>query len=121
MLYEMNNFLQSCLFVPGAPRLLEHGPVFQSRHGPDGWRRPGIDQEQTELVSSSLSVVVYERRGRESLADIQRLVLEGKIDAATKEVDRLYPRLLEKRPSLLFMLKCRQFVEILADNDKEVY
>ena len=49
---------------------------------------------------------------------IQLLVLAGRISDAMKLVERTYPGLLQMNPELLFKLKCRQFVEMIAGCDR---
>ncbi|XP_030620471.1 ran-binding protein 10 isoform X2 [Chanos chanos] len=51
---------------------------------------------------------------------IQRLVLAGRVGEAIEATQQLYPGLLERNPNLLFMLKCRQFVEMVNGTDSEV-
>ncbi|XP_033125383.1 ran-binding protein 9-like [Anneissia japonica] len=51
---------------------------------------------------------------------IQRLVLAGRMGEAIDETNRLYPGLLEENPDLMFMLKCRQFVEMVNGSDSEI-
>nr|XP_057931448.1 ran-binding protein 10 [Doryrhamphus excisus] len=51
---------------------------------------------------------------------IQKLVLEGRVGEAIDATQQLYPGLLEHNPNLLFMLKCRQFVEMVNGTDSEV-
>ncbi|CAL8292675.1 unnamed protein product [Boreogadus saida] len=51
---------------------------------------------------------------------IQKLVLAGHVGEAIEETQQLYPDLLEHNPNLLFMLKCRQFVEMVNGTDSEV-
>ncbi|XP_071957452.1 ran-binding protein 9-like [Antedon mediterranea] len=51
---------------------------------------------------------------------IQRLVLAGRMGEAINETHRLYPGLLEENPDLMFMLKCRQFVEMVNGSDSEI-
>ncbi|XP_065781645.1 ran-binding protein 10 isoform X3 [Muntiacus reevesi] len=51
---------------------------------------------------------------------IQKLVLEGRVGEAIETTQRFYPGLLEHNPNLLFMLKCRQFVEMVNGTDSEV-
>ncbi|XP_017321309.1 ran-binding protein 10 isoform X6 [Ictalurus punctatus] len=51
---------------------------------------------------------------------IQKLVLEGRVGEAIEATHQLYPGLLERNPNLLFMLKCRQFVEMVNGTDSEV-
>ncbi|XP_030587193.1 ran-binding protein 10 isoform X1 [Archocentrus centrarchus] len=51
---------------------------------------------------------------------IQKLVLAGRVGEAIEATQQLYPSLLERNPNLLFMLKCRQFVEMVNGTDSEV-
>ncbi|XP_005096797.1 ran-binding protein 9 [Aplysia californica] len=51
---------------------------------------------------------------------IQKLVLAGRMGEAIESTQSLYPKLLEAKPDLLFMLKCRQFVEMVNGTDSEV-
>uniref|UniRef100_A0A4W5R018 RAN binding protein 10 n=1 Tax=Hucho hucho TaxID=62062 RepID=A0A4W5R018_9TELE len=51
---------------------------------------------------------------------IQKLVLAGRVGEAIEATQHLYPGLLEHNPNLLFMLKCRQFVEMVNGTDSEV-
>jgi Ran-binding protein 9/10 len=51
---------------------------------------------------------------------VSRLVLAGRIGEAIEATRRLYPGLLERDPDLLFLLKCRQFVEMVNGSDSEV-
>lgn len=51
---------------------------------------------------------------------IIRLVLLGRMGEAIERTTRLYPGLLEHNQNLLFMLKCRQFVEMVNGSDVEV-
>uniref|UniRef100_A0A8C2YVS4 RAN binding protein 10 n=1 Tax=Cyclopterus lumpus TaxID=8103 RepID=A0A8C2YVS4_CYCLU len=51
---------------------------------------------------------------------IQKLVLAGRVGEAIEATQQLYPSLLEHNPNLLFMLKCRQFVEMVNGTDSEV-
>ena len=48
------------------------------------------------------------------------MVLKGRISSAVRAVEQLFPGMLEKEKELLFQLKCRQFVEIVAGCDKVV-
>jgi hypothetical protein len=48
---------------------------------------------------------------------IQKLVLAGKIGEAISQTELLYPHVLEESPSLLFALKCRQFIEMIHEAD----
>ncbi|XP_021952312.1 ran-binding protein 9 [Folsomia candida] len=47
---------------------------------------------------------------------IQQLVLEGHIKEAEDETKSLYPNLLDSNPDLLFMLRCRHFVELVGQS-----
>lgn len=51
---------------------------------------------------------------------IQKLVLAGRMGEAIDTTQQLYPGLLEHNTNLLFMLKCRQFVEMVNGTDSEV-
>ncbi|CAK1584973.1 unnamed protein product [Parnassius mnemosyne] len=51
---------------------------------------------------------------------ISKLVLSGRIGRALEATRRAYPGLLERDPDLLFLLKCRQFVEMVNGSDSEV-
>lgn len=48
--------------------------------------------------------------------EIQQLVLEGHIKEAEDETKHLYPTLLDSNPDLLFMLRCRHFVELVGQS-----
>lgn len=48
--------------------------------------------------------------------EIQQLVLEGQIKEAEEETKILYPNLLDSNPDLLFMLRCRHFVELVGQS-----
>lgn len=51
---------------------------------------------------------------------IQKLVLAGRMGEAIQTTLNIYPGLLEQNPNLLFMLKCRQFIEMVNGTDSEV-
>lgn len=51
---------------------------------------------------------------------IQKLVLAGRMGEAIDTTQQLYPGLLERNANLLFMLKCRQFIEMVNGTDSEV-
>uniref|UniRef100_A0A8C9VXI2 RAN binding protein 9 n=1 Tax=Scleropages formosus TaxID=113540 RepID=A0A8C9VXI2_SCLFO len=51
---------------------------------------------------------------------IQKLVLSGRMGEAIETTQQLYPTLLERNPNLLFMLKVRQFIEMVNGTDSEV-
>nr|XP_023013810.1 ran-binding protein 9 [Leptinotarsa decemlineata] len=51
---------------------------------------------------------------------IIKLVLAGRMGEAIEKTSRLYPGLLENNQDLLFMLKCRQFVEMVNGSDIEI-
>ena len=54
------------------------------------------------------------------VAGIQKLVLEGRMGEAIEKTQQLYPGLLDRNRNLLFMLKCRQFIEMVNGTDSEV-
>lgn len=51
---------------------------------------------------------------------IQKLGLAGRIGEAIETTQTLYPGLLERNPNLLFLLKCRQFVEMVGGCDSDI-
>ncbi|XP_041101230.1 ran-binding protein 9-like isoform X1 [Polyodon spathula] len=51
---------------------------------------------------------------------IQKLVLAGRMGEAIETTQQLYPSLVEINPNLLFMLKVRQFIEMVNGTDSEV-
>lgn len=55
-----------------------------------------------------------------SVTEILKLVLAGRMGEAIEKTNRQYPGLLENNQNLLFMLKCRQFVEMVNGSDMEV-
>ena len=46
--------------------------------------------------------------------------MSGRMGQAIEHTLRLYPGLLENNKNLLFMLKCRQFIEMVNGSDIEV-
>lgn len=54
------------------------------------------------------------------IAEILKLVMAGRMGLAIENTLRSYPGLLENNQNLLFMLKCRQFVEMVNGSDFEV-
>jgi len=48
---------------------------------------------------------------------IQKLIMSGRIGEAINLTDKLYPRFLQAHPALHFMLKVRQFIEMVSGND----
>lgn len=55
-----------------------------------------------------------------SISEILKLVMNGRMGLAIEHTLRSYPGLLENNQNLLFMLKCRQFVEMVNGSDFEV-
>ena len=47
-------------------------------------------------------------------------MLAGRVGEAIDTTQALYPGLLERNPNLLFLLKCRQFVEMVSGCDSDV-
>ena len=47
-------------------------------------------------------------------------MLNGRMGEAIEITQSLYPGLLESRPNLLFLLKVRQFIEMVDGSDSEV-
>lgn len=54
------------------------------------------------------------------LLEILKLVQMGRIGQAIEQTQRAYPGLLESNQNLMFMLKCRQFVEMVNGSDLDV-
>lgn len=54
------------------------------------------------------------------ISEIINLVMSGRMGLAIEQTLRLYPGLLENNQNLLFMLKCRQFIEMVNGSDFEV-
>lgn len=52
--------------------------------------------------------------------EILKLVMSGRMGLAIEHTLRSYPGLLENNQNLWFMLKCRQFVEMVNGSDFEV-
>ncbi|KAI8127647.1 Ran-binding proteins 9/10 like protein [Lucilia cuprina] len=50
---------------------------------------------------------------------ILKLVMSGKMGQAIEQTMRMYPGLLENNKNLWFMLKCRQFIEMINGSDIE--
>ena len=50
----------------------------------------------------------------------QKLVLAGKMGEAISLTDKLYPGFLQLHPALHFMLKVRQFIEMVSGNDDAI-
>jgi len=73
-----------------------------------------------EALANTTDTQIYEDlptiRNRQK---ILKLVLAGRIGEAIERTNRQYPGLLEKNPNLLFMLKCRQFVEMVNGTDSD--
>ncbi|MGH0154188.1 UNVERIFIED_CONTAM: hypothetical protein FKN15_036321 [Acipenser sinensis] len=51
---------------------------------------------------------------------IQKLVLAGRMGEAIETTQQLYPSLVDRNPNLVFMLKVRQFIEMVNGTDSEV-
>lgn len=47
--------------------------------------------------------------------------MSGRMGQAIEQTLRSYPGLLENNKNLWFMLKCRQFIEMINGSDIEVY
>jgi len=51
---------------------------------------------------------------------IQKLVLAGRMGEAINLTEKLYPGFLQRQPALHFMLKVRQFIEMVSGNDDSI-
>jgi len=112
-------------FLPGAPQLLCHGGSLRQIHRPGRARGAGLHQKPTEWVllwfpslnitrtSGAGTAAPLDRYGAAvaaqhvdcRFAEIQKLVLSGRMGEAIETTQQLYPNLLERNPDLLFMLK----------------
>lgn len=54
------------------------------------------------------------------LLEILKLVMSGRMGSAIEQTVRWYPGLLESNQNLMFMLKCRQFIEMVNGCDFDV-
>jgi len=52
-------------------------------------------------------------------AEVQALVLNGRLGEAIRTTQQFYPDLLENNLELLFILRCRQFIEIVNGTEGE--
>ncbi|ETE61807.1 Ran-binding protein 10, partial [Ophiophagus hannah] len=74
----------------------------------------------TAFARVTESTVQEEQISIKNRQRIQKLVLAGRVGEAIEATQQLYPGLLEHNPNLFFMLKCRQFVEMVNGTDSEV-
>ncbi|XP_076322472.1 ran-binding protein 9-like isoform X2 [Tachypleus tridentatus] len=72
------------------------------------------------FARSTNQAFVEEIKSIKNRQRILKLVLAGRIGEATETTRKLYPGLLERNPNLLFLLKCRQFIEMVNGTDSEV-
>lgn len=77
-----------------------------------------IKNRQSKLPHHLLSVTM--EFWLHLFAEILKLVLAGRMGEAIDKTKRLYPDLLKNDQKLLFMLKCRQFIEMVNGTDVEV-
>ncbi|XP_064186862.1 ran-binding protein 9-like isoform X2 [Anguilla rostrata] len=74
-----------------------------------------------EVFAKSTDQAVHEELASiKNRQKIQKLVLAGRMGEAIETTQQLYPTLLERNPDLLFMLKVRQFIEMVNGTDSEV-
>ncbi|KAK6477073.1 ran-binding protein 10 [Huso huso] len=74
----------------------------------------------TSFARATETTIQEEQTSIKNRQRIQKLVLAGRVGEAIEATQQLYPGLLEHNPNLLFMLKCRQFVEMVNGTDSEV-
>ncbi|XP_066569655.1 ran-binding protein 10 [Amia ocellicauda] len=74
----------------------------------------------TAFARATETMIQEEQASIKNRQRIQKLVLAGRVGEAIEATQQLYPGLLEHNPNLLFMLKCRQFVEMVNGTDSEV-
>ena len=77
-------------------------------------------QSKRKHFTLSLSVTINHRFTTYLFLEIIKLVQMGRIGQAIEQTTRSYPGLLESNQNLLFMLKCRQFVEMVNGSDLDV-
>lgn len=70
--------------------------------------------KQAKFISVSQ---IYQQK---TFSEILKLVQMGRIGQAIEQTTRAYPGLLESNQNLMFMLKCRQFVEMVNGSDLDV-
>ncbi|KAG5848482.1 hypothetical protein ANANG_G00098910 [Anguilla anguilla] len=73
----------------------------------------------TAFARATETMIQEEQTSIKNRQRIQKLVLAGRVGEAIDATQQLYPGLLEHNPNLLFMLKCRQFVEMVNGSDGE--
>uniref|UniRef100_A0A8C1WC43 RAN binding protein 9 n=1 Tax=Cyprinus carpio TaxID=7962 RepID=A0A8C1WC43_CYPCA len=74
-----------------------------------------------EAFAKSTNQAVHEELASiKNRQKIQKLVLSGRMGEAIETTQQLYPSLLERNQDLLFMLKVRQFIEMVNGTDSEV-
>ena len=77
----------------------------------------------TEAFNSSIRLGIEHFEDITSIKNrqkIQKLVLSGRIGEAIETTDQFFPGLLAKNSNLLFLLKIRQFIEMIDGTDSEV-
>uniref|UniRef100_A0A8C1PHM6 RAN binding protein 10 n=1 Tax=Cyprinus carpio TaxID=7962 RepID=A0A8C1PHM6_CYPCA len=72
------------------------------------------------FASATETMIQEDQTSIKNRQSIQKLVLAGRVGEAIDATQQLYPGLLEHNPNLLFLLKCRQFVEMVNGTDSEV-
>ncbi|KAM4643411.1 ran-binding protein 10-like isoform 2-T2 [Amazona ochrocephala] len=80
----------------------------------------GYSSTATAFARVTDTTIQEEQNSIKNRQRIQKLVLAGRVGEAIEATQQLYPGLLEHNPNLLFMLKCRQFVEMVIGTDGEV-
>nr|XP_054748387.1 ran-binding protein 10-like isoform X1 [Lytechinus pictus] len=80
----------------------------------------GYSQTAESFARSTRQTIAEEVMSIKNRQKLQRLVLAGCMGEAIATTQRLYPNLLQQNPNLEFMLKCRQFVEIVSGTESEI-
>uniref|UniRef100_A0A8B9FEP9 Ran-binding protein 10 n=1 Tax=Amazona collaria TaxID=241587 RepID=A0A8B9FEP9_9PSIT len=80
----------------------------------------GYSSTATAFARVTDTTIQEEQNSIKNRQRIQKLVLAGRVGEAIEATQQLCPGLLEHNPNLLFMLKCRQFVEMVIGTDGEV-
>jgi hypothetical protein len=77
----------------------------------------GYHESAETFAQSTGQTLEEEFSSIRSRKKIQKLILDGQISHAIKLTKQLHPGLLEQNANLLFMLRCRQFIEMVAGID----
>lgn len=116
---------QNGFSILGPPRVQFNCRIVRKSNWTELERRNVIDTNASKWVKNVCILVSVDFDHQNflhlySAAEILKLVLGGRMGVAIDHTLRSYPGLLENNQNLLFMLKCRQFVEMVNGSDFEV-